>query len=212
LSDQLLAQFTRLGSLPNQPAYMLANRSAVQLALGDAAAAEHTAALAVQRALDTRSVVYEAGARGRHVEALIALGRLDDAATALATRQATVARTAAAEDGRGALLQARLALARQDSAAALAALAVAEPLLARQAYDRPALLQALLLRARAHHAAAQVADAHIAATAALALAEGLGPAPSAYQDEARALLKPLAAPSQKYSESAIHRRDGHPGK
>jgi eukaryotic-like serine/threonine-protein kinase len=189
VSDELQAFFDGMGSGSSMPAYMISNRSAALLALGQLAAAEATARLAVQRALDTRSVVYESGARARVVEALIAQGDGARAAQEMALRDDARLRQGRPEtDGRTELLRARLAWLSQDAAQALRWLAEAEQRASTNAFERPTLALALLLRTHVELAMGDKTAAARTAQRALALCQSMGSLPSLQINEAQALL------------------------
>ncbi len=197
LSDQLQAFFEGMGSAAQQPAYMVTNRSATLLALGQAAAAEATARVAVQRALDTGSVSYEVGARNRLAEALLALGQLDAANEQVVLREQALKKAGRPDtDGRSELLQARVAIAKGQHSAAAALLATATQRLATNPFDRPVLLQAHLLQARWRLAQGDKAGAATAAQQVLQLAQGMAvgeaPGSSIFASEAQALLAQAA--------------------
>jgi eukaryotic-like serine/threonine-protein kinase len=189
VSDELQAFFEGMGSSSSMPAYMISNRSAALLALGQLPAAQATARLAVQRALDTQSVVYESGARARVVEALIAQGDGARAAHEMALRDDALQKLGKPEaDGRTELLRARLAWLSSDTVQALRWLAQAEQRASSNAFERPTLAQALLLRTRVQLAQGDKPAAARTAQSALALCQSMGPLPSLQINEAQALL------------------------
>jgi eukaryotic-like serine/threonine-protein kinase len=189
VSDELQAFFEGMGSSTSMPAYMISNRSAALLALGRPQEAEATARLAVQRALDTQSVVYESGARARVVDALIAQGDVARAAQEMAWRDAALLKLSQAEnDGRTELLRARLAWLSNDITQTLRWLTDAEQRASSNAFERPTFAQALLLRARVELAQGDKPAAARTAQHALALCQSMGQPPSVQINEAQALL------------------------
>jgi eukaryotic-like serine/threonine-protein kinase len=189
VSDELQAFFEGMGSSTSMPAYMISNRSAALLALGRLQDAETTARLAVQRALETKSVVYESGARARVVEALIAQGDGTRATLEMAGRDAALLKLSKPEvDGRTELLRARLAWLGQDAAQALSWLTQAEQRASSNDFERPLLAQTLLLRARVELAQGDKPAAARTAQRAMVVCQSMGQLPSLQINEAQALL------------------------